>query len=440
MVTKPHDFGRCYGGCYGGRIHRTGRGPVPSDPATGETIGQAGRRFASARRDVPPRAGTVRKSYRQAFRGGESKAFLNGRFDTTTQPEPHRLPVPPSIMRTVRWSSCEGAPNKGNTELHLNQPKGDVKNIAFFMPSNQLRNPQMQAQNPFKSGYVSIIGEPNVGKSTLLNAMMGEKLAIVTPKPQTTRNRITGILTTDAYQIIFLDTPGVLTPKYRLHDQMVKAAYTAITDADLVLYMIDVGRLNSGIEKKILDELKKAAQPVILVINKIDLIPPPALLPVIANYQEKFPFLELIPISATTGNGVSQLRESIVKHIPEGPHYFPPDQLSDLPERFFISETIREKIFLRTSQEIPYASSVVVEEFKERPNGKIYINAMLYVERQSQKGILVGKGGKTIKRIGQLARTEIEQFLETTIFLDLRVSVKADWRRDGRKLRDMGYL
>ena len=270
--------------------------------------------------------------------------------------------------------------------------------------------------------------------------MMGEKLAIVTPKPQTTRNRITGILTTDSHQIIFLDTPGVLTPKYRLHDQMVKAAYTAITDADLVLYMIDVGRLNSGIEKKILDELKKAAQPVILVINKIDLIPPPALLPVIANYQEKFPFLELIPISATTGNGVSQLRESIVKHIPEGPHYFPPDQLSDLPERFFISETIREKIFLRTSQEIPYASSVVVEEFKERPNGKIYINAMLYVERQSQKGILVGKGGKTIKRIGQLARTEIEQFLETTIFLDLRVSVKADWRRDGRKLRDMGYL
>lgn len=308
------------------------------------------------------------------------------------------------------------------------------------MPSNQLQNSQMQAQNPFKSGYVSIIGEPNVGKSTLLNAMMGEKLAIVTPKPQTTRNRITGILTTDSYQVIFLDTPGVLTPKYRLHDQMVKAAYNAIADADLVLYMIDVSRLSPGIEEKILEELKKAAQPVILVINKIDLIPPPALLPMIANYQEKFPFLELIPISATTGNGVSQLRESIVKHIPEGPHYFPPDQLSDLPERFFVSETIREQIFLRTSQEIPYASSVVVEEFKERPNGKIYISAMLYVERQSQKGILVGKGGKTIKRIGQLARAEIEQFLETTIFLDLRVSVKVDWRRDERKLRDMGYL
>ena len=298
----------------------------------------------------------------------------------------------------------------------------------------------MQQQHPFKSGYVSIIGEPNVGKSTLMNAMMGEKLAIVTPKPQTTRNRIPGILTTDSYQIIFLDTPGVLTPKYRLHDQMLKAAYSAITDADLVLYMIDASRLNSGIEETILNELNKAAQQVILVINKIDLIPHPALLPIIANYQSKFPFVEIIPMSATTGDGVDQLHESIVKHLPEGPLYFPPDQLSDLPERFFVSETIREKIFLRTNQEIPYASSVVVEEFKERPNGKIYISAMLYVERQSQKGILVGKGGKTIKRIGQLARTEIEQFLETTVFLDLRVSVKADWRRDERKLKDMGYL
>ena len=298
----------------------------------------------------------------------------------------------------------------------------------------------MQEQNLFKSGYVSIIGEPNVGKSTLLNTMMGEKLAIVTPKPQTTRNRITGILTTDSYQVIFLDTPGVITPKYRLHDQMVKTAYNAIIDADLVLYMIDASRLNSGIEEAILNALKKATQQVILVINKIDLIPNPALLPIIARYQEKFSFLELIPISATTGDGVSQLHEFIVKHLPEGPSYFPPDQLSDLPERFFISETIREKIFLRTNQEIPYASSVVVEEFTERPNGKIYISAMLYVERQSQKGILVGKGGKTIKGIGQLARAEIEQFLQTTVFLDLRVSVKADWRRDEQKLKDIGYL
>ena len=298
----------------------------------------------------------------------------------------------------------------------------------------------MQKQNTFKSGYVSIIGEPNVGKSTLLNAMVGEKLAIVTPKPQTTRNRITGVVTTDQYQIIFLDTPGVLTPKYRLHDQMVKAAYSAIRDADLVLYMIDGSQPTPGIEEKILCDLKKTAQNVILVINKIDLIPKPVLLPRIAEYQEKFPFVEIIPISATKGDGVPQLHEFIVKYLPEGPPYFPDDQLSDLPERFFVAETIREKIFLRTNQEIPYASSVMVEEFKERPNGKTYISAMLYVERQSQKGILVGKGGKTIKAIGQLARAEIEQFLEAPVFLDLRVSVKADWRRDERKLKDMGYF
>ena len=205
------------------------------------------------------------------------------------------------------------------------------KTSLFLFPQISYGILKCQNKNLFKSGYVSIIGEPNVGKSTLLNAVMGEKLAIVTPKPQTTRNRITGIRTTDSYQIIFLDTPGVLTPKYRLHDQMVKAAYTAITDADLVLYMIDVTRLNRGIEEKILDQLKKTAQPVILVINKIDLISTPALLPIIASYQEKFPFLEIIPISATTENGVSQLHESIVKHLPKGPSYFPPDQLSDLP-------------------------------------------------------------------------------------------------------------
>ena len=302
-----------------------------------------------------------------------------------------------------------------------------------------LNNPQMNKQSTFKSGYVGIVGEPNVGKSTLLNMMMGKKIAIVTPRPQTTRNQITGIVTTDLYQIIFLDTPGVLQPKYRLHRYMVKAAYRAIKDTDSVLYIIDVSQSSRNLEEEILDELKKNAQKVILVINKIDLLPKPALLPVIAAYQERFPFVEIIPISATQGNGVSQLRESIIKHLPQGPPYFPEDQLSDMPERFFVAETTREKIFLKTKQEIPYASSVMVEEFKERPNGKIYISAIIYVERQSQKGILIGSGGKTIKAIGQLARAEIEQFLTAPVFLDLRVSVKEDWRRDERKLKEMGY-
>ena len=297
----------------------------------------------------------------------------------------------------------------------------------------------MKNQVPFKSGYISIIGEPNVGKSTLLNAMMGEKLAIVTPKPQTTRNRITGIVTTDEYQIIFLDTPGVLEPKYRLHNRMVRAAYSAIKDADVVLYIIDVSQPAHRLERQILDKIKKTGQKAILVINKIDLVPKPALLPLIAEYSEKFPFVEIVPISATLGDGVAQLREFIIQYLPEGPPYFPADQLSDLPERFFVAEIIREQIFLHTQQEIPYASSVVVEEFKERPNGKNYIRAMIYVERQSQKGILVGGGGRTIKLIGQRARADIERFLDAPVFLDLYVSVKEDWRSDERKLKDMGY-
>ncbi len=297
----------------------------------------------------------------------------------------------------------------------------------------------MENPKKFKSGYASIIGEPNVGKSTLLNAMMGEKLAIVTPKPQTTRNQITGIATTDAYQIIFLDTPGVLKPRYRLHNEMVKAAYRAIRDADVVIYMIDVQQPTRLLEESILDKIQTARQKTILAINKIDQISSLALLPIITEYSEKFPFTEILPISAKTKDGVSKLLDLIVAYLPEGPRYFPEDQISDKPERFFIAETIREKLFINAQQEIPYASSVVVEEFKERSNGITYIRALIYAERESQKRILIGERGKMIKRIGRLARMEIEQFLDSRVFLDLHVSVKADWRRDARKLKDMGY-
>lgn len=297
----------------------------------------------------------------------------------------------------------------------------------------------MEKQSAFKSGYVSIIGEPNVGKSTLLNAMIGEKLAIVTPKPQTTRNQITGIVTTDEYQIVFLDTPGVLKVKYRLHNRMLKAAYSALKDADLILYMIDVNRPSTQVEEQILAAIRKDGREAILVINKIDLVPKLVLLPIIAKYKEELLFIEIFPISAQTGDGVSQLRELIIKHLPEGLPYFPGDQISELPERFFVAETIREKIFLKTQQEIPYASSVIITQFKQRANETIYISATVYVERSSQKRILIGKGGKMIKFIGQLARTEIQQFLNASVFLDLHVSVKEDWRRDEQKLKDMGY-
>jgi len=297
----------------------------------------------------------------------------------------------------------------------------------------------MENPKKFKSGYASIIGEPNVGKSTLLNAMMGEKLAIVTPKPQTTRNQITGIVTTEVYQIIFVDTPGVLKPRYRLHNEMVKAAYRAIRDADVVIYMIDVQQPTPLLEESILDKIQTARQKTILAINKIDRISSLALLPIITEYSEKFPFTEILPISAKTKDGVSKLLDLIVAYLPEGPRYFPEDQISDKPERFFIAETIREKLFINAQQEIPYASSVVVEEFKERSNGITYIRALIYAERESQKRILIGERGKMIKRIGRLARMEIEQFLNSRVFLDLHVSVKADWRRDPRKLKDMGY-
>ena len=300
----------------------------------------------------------------------------------------------------------------------------------------------MNENQNFKSGYVSIIGAPNVGKSTLLNTILGQKLAIVTPKPQTTRNQIRGIVTTDTYQIIFVDTPGLMTPKYRLQSEMVKTAYGALGDADLVLFVIDAARPDPEIESKILKRLKRTKSTTILVLNKVDLVDKPNLLPIFEDYNQKFEFAHIIPISALTADGVSVLLEQIEDYLPLGPRYFPEDQLSDLPERFFIAETVREKIMLMTQREIPYASAVVVEEFEKRQTKNsdeiIYIRAIVYAERQTQKQIIIGKGGKLIKRVGELARIDIEKFLDTRVFLELYVTVKADWRRDARKLKELG--
>ena len=294
----------------------------------------------------------------------------------------------------------------------------------------------------FKSGYVSIIGAANVGKSTLLNAILGQKLAIVTPKPQTTRNQIRGILTTDTHQIIFVDTPGLMNPKYRLQSEMVKTAYGALGDADIVLFVVDVTRRDADIEDTILKRLKRVKTTTILVLNKVDVIEKRALLPIFEDYSQKFEFAHIIPISALTTDGIPVLLEQIETYLPLGPHYFPEDQLSDLPERFFIAETVREKIMLMTQREIPYAAAVVVEEFEKRQTNKsgeiLYIRAIVYAERQTQKQIIIGKGGKLIKRVGELARIDIEKFLDTRVFLELYVTVKADWRRDARKLKELG--
>ena len=300
----------------------------------------------------------------------------------------------------------------------------------------------MHENQNFKSGYVSIIGAPNVGKSTLLNTLLGQKLAIVTPKPQTTRNQIRGIVTTDSHQIIFVDTPGLMNPKYRLQSEMVRTAYGALGDADVVLFVVDAKRPHSEIEDRILKRLRRSKSTTILVLNKVDLVAKPNLLPIFEEYNEKFDFAQMIPISALTADGVPVLLEQVESYLPLGPLYFPEDQLSDLPERFFIAETVREKIMLLTQREIPYASAVVIEEFEKRQTKKsdeiIYIRAIVYAERQTQKQIIIGKGGKLIKRVGELARADIEKFLDARVFLEIYVTVKTDWRKDARKLKELG--
>ena len=291
----------------------------------------------------------------------------------------------------------------------------------------------------FHSGYVAIIGKPNVGKSTLLNAFLGQKLSIVTPKAQTTRNRITGILTKENYQIIFLDTPGIFEPSYKLQQHMVKSALRTASEADLLLLMAEAYTSADKFEREIFGKIKNVKKKAIMVLNKVDKTPKDKLLPLIAAYHEQFDLEEVVPISALTGDGVPELLDIIVRLLPVGDMYYPEDQLSDLPERFFIAEIIREKLFMQTQQEIPYSTTVQTEEVKERKNGRLYVRATIYVERDSQKGIVIGKNGKMLKKIGQMARTEIEKWMDATVYLDLWVKVKSDWRDKERELREFGY-
>ncbi len=290
----------------------------------------------------------------------------------------------------------------------------------------------------FRSGYVAIIGKPNVGKSTLLNSFLGEKLSIVTPKAQTTRNRITGILTEKNYQIIFLDTPGILEPSYRLQQHMVRNALRSASEADVMLLMADAYAPPDDFEREVFEKIKGIEKKTILAINKIDRVQKDGLLPLMAVYQERFGFEEMIPISALKGDGVSELLDMVVQSLPVGEMLYPEDQLSDLPERFFIAEIIREKLFLLTQQEIPYSTTVQTEEVKER-NGKIYVRATIYVERESQKGIVIGSKGRMLKKIGQTSRAGIEEWMDASVYLDLWVKVKSDWRDKERDLREFGY-
>ncbi|PLR68175.1 GTPase Era [Bacillus sp. UMB0893] len=292
----------------------------------------------------------------------------------------------------------------------------------------------------YKSGFVSIIGRPNVGKSTFLNRVIGQKIAIMSDKPQTTRNKIQGVYTTNDSQIVFIDTPGIHKPKHKLGDFMMKVAQNTLKEVDVVLFMINAEEGYGRGDEFIIEKLQHTKTPVFLIINKIDQIHPDQLLPLIDQYRAFYPFKEIIPISALQGNNVDTLLEQIESYLPVGPQYYPADQVTDHPERFIISELIREKVLHLTREEIPHSVAVVIDAIKRRDNNQsIYVSATVIVERDSQKGIVIGKQGKMLKEVGQRARADIEALLGTKVFLELWVKVQKDWRNKMTQLRDFGF-
>ncbi len=295
----------------------------------------------------------------------------------------------------------------------------------------------------FRAGYITILGKPNVGKSTLLNELLDFKLSITSPKPQTTRRKIMGIMSGVEYQLIFLDTPGILEPKYQLQRAMFSHIQSSVADADALAYLIDAKMIKNSKDYdqdvELLGQINPQKKPVILILNKIDLVDKSQLLPIIENYTRMYEFEKIIPVSALKGDGITELRMELIAALPLHPPYYDPEILTDHPERFIAAELIREQIFQYFKQEIPYSTEVQIEEFKERENGKDLIRAVIYIERDSQKGIIIGKQGQTLKKIGARARGEIEKFLDRPIFLDLRVKVKKDWRRDEVQIKRFGY-
>jgi GTP-binding protein Era len=294
--------------------------------------------------------------------------------------------------------------------------------------------------SPFKSGFISILGRPNVGKSTLFNRLLGDKIAIVTEKPQTTRNRILGIKNVAGGQCIFLDTPGIHQGRSELDRRMVRTAIASGRDADILLFMIEAKSSLLEEDRQMIESLKGSKGIPFLVINKIDLVKKEALLPIMDQYQKLHPFQAIIPISAITGEGVEILFDEIVKYLPESPPYYPEDMITDQTERFWVSEIIRKKVIQHAYQEIPYSTAVTIEEFKEHPEKNlVVIRGTIHVERNSQKKILIGKGGQKLKKIGEAARKEIEAFVGVKVFLELWVNVEKNWTRDSRALDGLGY-
>lgn len=293
-------------------------------------------------------------------------------------------------------------------------------------------------EKAFKSGFITIIGRPNVGKSTFLNQVVGQKIAIMSDKPQTTRNKIQGVLTEKDAQMIFIDTPGIHKPKHKLGNFMTKVAINTLNEVDLVLFMVNAEESFGKGEQFILEKLKGVKTPVFLVINKIDLIHPDELIKVIEQYKDQYDFREIVPISALQGNNVDRLLTVIKEYLPEGPQYYPPDQVTDHPERFIIAELIREKVLHLTREEVPHSVAVIIEKISEE-NQLLHIMAAIIVERPSQKGIIIGKQGAMLKEIGIRARLDIEHLLGSKVFLELWVKVEKDWRNRSTMLREFGY-
>ena len=290
-----------------------------------------------------------------------------------------------------------------------------------------------------RAGFVNIVGNPNVGKSTLMNDLVGERISIITSKAQTTRHRITGIVNTPEYQIVFSDTPGVLKPKYKLQESMLEFSEGALTDADILLYVTDVVE-DPEKHKDFLDRVAKETVPVLLVINKVDLLKNNEELEALVDaWKKRLPNAEIFPVSAIQNFNVDNLKARIVELLPPSPPFFGKDALTDKPMRFFVTEIIREKLLLNYDKEIPYSAEVLVEKFEEKENS-IHIMAVIYVERDTQKGIIIGKGGEKIKKVGIAAREDIEKFFDKKVYLELFVKVEKDWRNRENKLRQFGYI
>ncbi|MCM3743385.1 GTPase Era [Sporosarcina luteola] len=294
--------------------------------------------------------------------------------------------------------------------------------------------------NNFKSGFISIIGRPNVGKSTFLNRVVGQKIAIMSDKPQTTRNKVQGVVTTDNSQLVFIDTPGIHKPKHKLGDFMVKSARNTLKEVDVIMFMVNADEPIGGGDRFIIDLLQNTETPVFLVINKIDLVHPDDLLTTITSYTKEYDFAEVVPLSALNGNNVERLMETLTKYLPEGPKYYPDDQVTDHPERFIISEFIREKVLHLTREEIPHSVAVVIEKIeRDEGRGLVDVAATIIVDRDSQKGIVIGKKGALLKEIGTKARHDIEMLLGSKVYLELWVKVQKDWRNKPGQLREFGF-